>query len=96
MERHQPENLIVKSGGSGSGADGGGDADGRVESARGTGEGRRGGGGGGGTGGKVVVSRAEVVSNLVELFKEVGVRGGVLRLGLELGYPRVKWCSGFR
>lgn len=71
MERHQPENLIVKD--SSAGTDGGIDSlgDGRAEGGgRGERNGSNGNGGAGG-GGKFVVTREEVVSNLVELFKEV-------------------------
>lgn len=71
MERHQPENLLVKD--SCAGTDRGID---RLGDSRADGGGRGGrngsnSNGGGGGGGKVVVTREEVVSNLVELFKEV-------------------------
>lgn len=72
MERHQPENLIVKEGASdnNSGERGGGSENGDDQADGGGRMGGAGGGSGGG-GGKVVVSREEVISNLVELFKEV-------------------------
>lgn len=76
MERHKPENLIVdRSGGGASGGSENSDAKGDSGSARwgdesGVTDGGSGGGGGAGDG-KVVVSRQEVISNLVELFKEV-------------------------
>lgn len=82
MERHQPENLLVKDSGTGESvgdseggveimgdaeSEGGGQADcstvgKRVDDERGSSCNQR---------GKVVVTREEVVSNLVELFKEV-------------------------
>lgn len=80
MERHKPENLTVdRGGGGGGGGSENSDAKGDGGSARwgdesGVNDGGGGSGGGGGAGagaGKVVVSRQEVISNLVELFKEV-------------------------
>lgn len=78
MERHKPENLTVdRGGGGGGGGSENSDTKGDGGSARwgdesGANDGGGGSGGGGGAGaGKVVVSRQEVISNLVELFKEV-------------------------
>lgn len=93
MERHQPENLVVKdsyAGSSDSGNDGLG-GEGRAEGA-GRGEGRGSGGtGAAGGGGKVVVSREEVVSNLVELFKEVRKPGRGKEISIECSLPRVEY-----
>lgn len=83
MERHQPENLVVTNWGGSDGSDSDGDSDngddandggaGGRSSRKGTGGGGGGGcsGGTGAGGGKVAVTREEVISNLVELFKEV-------------------------
>lgn len=80
MERHQPENLIVANRGGSDGGESDGDgsdssddpndggAGGRA-SRKGTAGGGIGGAGAGG--GKVAFTREEVISNLVELFKEV-------------------------
>lgn len=54
---------------------GSGWGDGKIGSGEADGGG--GGGSGGMVGGKVIVSREEVISNLVELFKEVGIQRGV-------------------
>ena len=75
MQRHQPENLIVTNcgGSDGDDSDGlGSDNDGGAW-GRGNGKGIGGGGSGGAGagGGKVTFTREEVISNLVELFKEV-------------------------
>lgn len=92
MERHKPENLTVDRGGSGSehsdsrtesGSARRGDESGANDGGGSAGGGGGGGGsGGGGAGaGKVVVSRQEVISNLVELFKEVGA---MLQVAVEI------------
>eukprot|EP00903_Cladosiphon_okamuranus_P007678 g7442.t1 len=84
MERHQPENLIVTNRGGSDGGDSDGDGsknsdDPNDEDAGGRANRKRAGGGGsGGTGavgGKVAFTREEVISNLVELFKEVDING---------------------
>lgn len=83
MERHQPENLVVTNSGGSNGGDSDGEGGGHEHDDDPTdgGAGGRankkdagGGVGGGGVGiggGKVVFTREEVISNLVELFKEV-------------------------
>ena len=80
MQRHQPENLIVTNSGGSDGDDSDGDGsnnsdDGNDGGAGGRGNRKGAGGGGsggaGGGGGKVSFTREEVISNLVELFKEV-------------------------
>lgn len=82
MERHQPENLIVTNWGGSDGGDSDGEgsdnsddpndsAAGGRSNRKGTGAGAVGSGGTGAGGGKVAVTREEVISNLVELFKEV-------------------------
>lgn len=80
MERHQPENLIVTnrvgSDGGESDGDGSENSDDPNDGSAGGLANRKGAGGGGsgsgGTGGGTVAfTREEVISNLVELFKEV-------------------------
>lgn len=80
MERHQPENLIVTNRGGSDGGDSDGDGSVNSDDPNDSGAGGRanrkgtGGGGSGGAGaggGKVAFTREEVISNLVELFKEV-------------------------
>lgn len=80
MERHQPENLIVTNRGESDGGDSDGDGSDNGNDPKDGGAGGRanrkgtGGGGSGGAGaggGKVAFTREEVISNLVELFKEV-------------------------
>ncbi len=76
MERHQPENLIVTNwgGGDSDDEDSGNEEEDGTEGRKNRNETGGGGGGSGGMGaggGKVAFTREEVISNLVELFKEV-------------------------
>ena len=78
MERHQPENLIVTNWGGSGGDDSDDEGSGNDEDQNEGGTGGRAsrnetgsGGGMGAGGGKVAFTREEVISNLVELFKEV-------------------------
>eukprot|EP00752_Nemacystus_decipiens_P016546 g14788.t1 len=84
MQRHQPENLIVTNRGGSDASDSGGDgidnSDHANDGSAGGGGDRKGAGGGGsggagGGGGKATFTREEVISNLVELFKEVDING---------------------
>lgn len=102
MERHQPENLIVTHSERGSNDVDGGCSDhgdgpsnesawGR-ENPQGGGGGGSGGGAGVG-GGKVAFTREEVISNLVELFKEVGILNNLIgRRWLKRG-NRTEFCN---